>query len=180
MYKIKLTISLLVIFLFVSSEMAIAQDVACPQISYGANGEVIFTFYSDPGFNICAIGTGTSLPPTTIYTGSGSFTSPTVYVLENATPVFPNPLTGFLFIDFCGTGFIACEYDNGVFVCPPVVSLYSTIPSGLYQAGNDIYAGGFIPASSTVEFKAGQNIYLENGFGMGAGVNFSANIEPCN
>lgn len=87
-------------------------DPLCPNIIYLPSGEVIFEFPSDPGFDIDTIGT-TMGGVTTIYTGSGSFTSPTTYTFENISPMFPFliDLEGLMInFNFTGTGEIMCEF----------------------------------------------------------------------
>ncbi len=108
-----LKIALLAICLIAGLSVVSAQE--CPEINVAPDGTVTFTFPSDPGFDISAIGTSNGgIPATSVYTGSGSFTGPNVYTLESAAPMFPTSLTGSLVIDFTGTGFIVCNYDDGV------------------------------------------------------------------
>ncbi len=109
MNYLNLQIVLLVIALTTCLSVAKAQE--CPEIEVAPDGTVTFTFPSDPGFDISAIGTSNGgLPASVVYTGSGSFTGANVYTLENASPLFPPSLTGSLVLDFTGTGFIVCDY----------------------------------------------------------------------
>jgi len=95
-----------------------AQEDVCPEIEVLDDGTVIFTFSApaggDEGFSVSGIGTGTGFPASTIYTGSGSFTSGnTVFTFEPNQP-FPTNLSGTMVMDFTGTGFIVCDYVDGI------------------------------------------------------------------
>lgn len=62
--------------------------------------------------------------------------------------------------------------------CPPaIVENSAPIASGLYHAGQTVNSAGTVTNGSSVEFKAGDIICLENNFN--AGHAFSAEIEPC-
>lgn len=64
--------------------------------------------------------------------------------------------------------------------CDPVIDLSDiVIPSGVIQAGELIISSGTVQQSTDVTLKAGQNINLNNGFGVEAGAAFNASIEPC-
>jgi len=95
-----------------------AQEDVCPEIEVLDDGTVIFTFSGpaggDEGFSVSGIGTGAGFPASTIYTGSGSFTSGnTVFTFEPNQP-FPTNLSGTMVMDFTGTGFIVCDYVDGI------------------------------------------------------------------
>jgi len=95
------------------------QEEFCPELEVLDDGTVIFTFPGpaggDSGYPITGIGTGTGFPSTVIYTGSGSFNTPnTVFTFEPSNAAFPPSLTGTLVMDFSGTGFIVCNYIDGV------------------------------------------------------------------
>jgi len=90
----------------------------CPEIEVLDDGTVIFTFPGpaggDNGYPVVGIGTGTGFPASVIYTGSGSFNgNNTVFTFEPNQP-FPGNLSGTMVMDFSGTGFIVCDYVDGV------------------------------------------------------------------
>jgi len=85
-------------------------------------GIVTFTFPGsaggDDGYNISGIGTGAGFPASVNYTGSGSFMDPgsgamTTFIFD-PDQNFPGSLSGTLVIDFTGTGFIVCDYVDGI------------------------------------------------------------------
>lgn len=100
-----------------------SQEDYCPMIFVDpVTGIVTFTFPEsaggDDGYNISGIGTGTGFPSSVIYTGSGSFMDPgagamTTFIFD-PDQNFPGSLSGTLVIDFTGTGFIVCDYVDGV------------------------------------------------------------------
>jgi len=94
-----------------------AQEDVCPDIEVLDDGTVVFTFPGPAGggdFPVSGIGTGTGFPASTIYTGSGSFNGDnTVFTFEPNQP-FPDMLSGTMVIDFTGTGFIVCDYVDGI------------------------------------------------------------------
>jgi len=47
------------------------------------------------------------------------------------------------------------------------------------QANEMVTSDGTIPTGGNVQFQAGQNIILENGFEVQSNANFSAEIEDC-
>ncbi len=93
------------------------QEAVCPDIEVLDDGTVIFTFPGPAGggdFPISGIGTGPGFPASTIFTGSGSFNGDnTVFTFEPNQP-FPDMLSGTMVIDFTGTGFIVCDYVDGI------------------------------------------------------------------
>jgi len=95
-----------------------AQEDVCPEIEVLDDGTVIFTFPGPAGGNdgypLSGIGTGVTFPASTIYTGSGSFNGDnTVFTFEPNQP-FPTNLSGTMVMDFTGTGFIVCDYVDGI------------------------------------------------------------------
>ncbi len=121
MTRITYTLMFFTIFMWsittLSAQFLTGGDPLCPpDITVAPDGTVQFTFPVDPGFDITAIGSApynTAPPATTVYTGSGSFTSPFVYTLEPDV-TFPVNFMGDLVVDFSGTGFIVCNYANNV------------------------------------------------------------------
>lgn len=102
-----------------NAQISAPQAEYCPEIEVLPDGTVIFTFPGpaggDDGYPITGIGTGSGFPSSVIYTGSGSFTTPnTVFTFEPNNAPFPPNLTGTLVMDFSGTGFIVCDYVDGV------------------------------------------------------------------
>jgi len=96
-----------------------AQADVCPEIEVLPDGTVIFTFPGpaggSPGYDIANFGTGPGFPATVIYSGSGSFNgNNTVYTFEPGNAPFPPNLSGTLVMDFTGTGFIVCDYVDGI------------------------------------------------------------------
>ena len=64
--------------------------------------------------------------------------------------------------------------------CPATLTVNNTpIVDGLYQAGQTINSAGQIPVNGAVQFKAGQQILLDNGFSAAEQADFSAEIEGC-
>lgn len=95
-----------------------AQEDVCPEIEVLDDGTVVFTFPGpaggNDGYSISGIGTGVTFPASTIYTGSGSFNGDnTVFTFEPNQP-FPTNLSGTMVMDFTGTGFIVCDYVDGI------------------------------------------------------------------
>ncbi len=95
-----------------------AQEDVCPEIEVLDDGTVVFTFPGpaggDGGYPLSGIGTGAGFPASTIYTGSGSFNGDnTVFTFEPNQP-FPTNLSGTMVMDFTGTGFIVCDYVDGI------------------------------------------------------------------
>ena len=95
-----------------------AQEDVCPDIVVMDDGTVVFTFPGpaggDGGFPISGIGTGTSFPASTIYTGSGSFNGDNTVLTFEPNQPFPDMLSGTMVMDFTGTGFIVCDYVDGI------------------------------------------------------------------
>jgi len=106
-----------------STVNAQSQEDYCPEIHVDSiTGIVTFTFPGpaggDDGYNITGIGTGTGFPSSVIYTGSGSFltgsgTTMSTFIFDPNQP-FPENLSGTLVVDFAGTGFIVCDYVDGI------------------------------------------------------------------
>lgn len=119
-YLLALTVLCLAGF---STLHAQSQEDYCPEISVDpTTGIVTFAFPGpaggDNGYNVSGIGTGTGFPVNVIYTGSGSFltntgTSMSTFIFDPNQP-FPENLSGTLVVDFSGTGFIVCDYVDGV------------------------------------------------------------------
>ena len=78
------------------------------------------------------------------------------------------------------------NYDNYVgclpdicINCPISLNLSYVIPDNTYQADIDIVSDGTIPDGGTVNYRAGENISLGNGFSVKAQADFSAHISDC-
>lgn len=121
MHTVKQKIFLLAILIIAGTSTIYSQqlysgDLLCPEFAptIAPDGTLTFNFPFDPGFDISEIeGTQNNMPPFVTYTGSGSFTGPSIYTLENPSPMFPigfGSISDTLAFNFTGTGNILCVY----------------------------------------------------------------------
>lgn len=77
--------------------------------------------------------------------------------------------------DYC----LSISVDNGP--CPTVLTVDDNpVASGLYHASKSIFSAGKVDASSVVDYKAGFQINLNQGFEVVLTAGFTAFIEGCN
>ncbi len=63
--------------------------------------------------------------------------------------------------------------------CREELELPNVNTSGTYQAGVKVKSDAILPNGSTVLYHAGQCVELNEGFEVGVGIDFTAEIEPC-
>jgi len=71
-------------------------------------------------------------------------------------------------VDICGSA------------CPVSLQLSSVIIDDTYQADISITSNGTVPNGGNVNYKAGDVIFLDNGFSVETQADFSAEIDGCN
>jgi len=71
---------------------------------------------------------------------------------------------------------IDCTNDG---TCPTLITQDDVIPTGIYQANTAVNSSGVIDNNANVQFKAGTNVILREGFTIPPNTEFSAKIEDC-